>query len=134
MTTDKLIDLLRERCESGLRVSAITIERSGAGWQARVSYANFAGSPELDDNVPGHVVTVDTEDLPPGVSARTLNRWPDELIALDGIGSDEQAEAAIAAVSKAGAAPDYAGFGDPPARRWLTKPTAWGVTGTARAV
>lgn len=58
---DTLIDLLRERHAGGLRVSAVTVERGDQGWQARISYANWAASPELADTLPGHTVRVDTE-------------------------------------------------------------------------
>ena len=111
----------------GLHPSAISICREGDKWTSRVSCCDFGPGDEMGKNLPHHVITLDRDNLPPGVTIGwDMARWPDDVVSLAPM-SNEQAEALIAAVASYGLAPDWAAFAEPGVspHHWLTKPIKW---------
>lgn len=123
-----LIEQIEAMVRDGLRISSVYLEpEAGGKYVAILGIANWLPIGEGGE-LPNHVVTVDRENLPDGISILGGEKHQDARIPL-GPMNEEQAEALIRDVARCGGAPDCAGFERPGkhGRAYLTKPTKWGV-------
>lgn len=123
-----LIEQIEALVGDGLKISSVYLEpQAGGKYIAVVGISNWLPLGEGGE-LPHHAVTVDRENLPAGISILGGEKHQDERITI-GAMNDEQAEALIRDIARAGAAPDCAGFERPGmhGRAYLTKPTKWGV-------
>ena len=120
------MNVIAARCEElakeGWSISAVTIHLRDGGVLDVVIDRNGPQLPHGEDEgkLPHHEVTVDTTDLPKGITVTGFARPPVDKMELRG--NAEQAEALIVGVKEAGAAKDWAVFDG---CRWLTKPDKW---------
>lgn len=124
-----VINPIIDRCEAlaaeGYSVSAVTIMRGRPGMlRVAISLATYLPLGEGGD-LPHHVVRLNRDILPPGVTIGGLERAED--VVMDIPGGEEQAEALIRDVARVGLAQDWAQFGGPTPDypHWLTKPNKW---------
>jgi hypothetical protein len=114
-----------ERCEAlaeeGWSIAAVMIFLDKDGLEVRIDRNSMLPMQEVEGELPGgHSVTVDTRNLPAGVSAFGWSRPPQDVFRL--AGNAEQAEVLIVGVMHEGEAQDWACFDR---ARWLTKPNKW---------
>ena len=125
---NSLIAKLEVMVRGGLKISSVYLEPVACGkYVAVVGIANWLPLGEGDD-LPHHAVTIDRDNLPKGITIQGGERHPDERFDL-GVLNEEQAEALILEIARAGGGPDAVGFERPGmhGRAFLTKPTKWGV-------
>ena len=127
-----------QRCEElsaeGWSISAVCIKLAPRGV---LDVSIDLNGPQLSlneggANVGDKTITVDTANLPKGVSCFAYERPPP--VAMKLLGNAEQAEALIIGVKQDGDAHDWASFDK---TRWLTKPNKWNsvfrrITGAKR--
>ena len=115
-----------KRCEElakeGWSINAVSIRLAPRG---ALEVSIDLNGPQLSLNEGGakvgdKTITVDTDNLPKGVTCFAYERPPAEVMKL--LGNAEQAEALIIGVATEGEARDWASFAK---TRWLTKPNKW---------
>lgn len=124
----KIIQKIEAMVLEGLKISSVYLEPEAPGkYVAVIGIANWLPLGEGGE-MPHHVITIDRADLPAGISIQGGEKHQDERIEL-GVMNEEQAEALILDIARAGGAPDIAGFERQGmhGRAYLTKPTRWGV-------
>ena len=120
-----ILDKIQALYTEGLHINAVGADKITNGrWQVWIGIADMLPLGEGGD-LPHHVVKVDLDNLPKGVSAFGFEKYPNEVFEVEA--SYEGIEHFMREVAREGKAQDLCRFdGDAPTYpHLLTKPTAW---------
>jgi len=119
------IEKIEALAAEGLSISAVMVTDNQDGTlRVEISINSYLPLGEGVSQAGGYHVSIDRDNIPAGITCMGRERWPDEMMTING--NAEQAEALIREIADVGDAPDWAAFDG---CRWLTKPTKWHTIG-----